>query len=393
MSGTDADQERWALVRWSALAEPGSRAAGALVGALGAAGAYRWLREGAVDLEGAVRRLPPTWDAPLARAVVSAHEAWWRRREAATALHEDRARAVGARVVTRLDPEYPAAMRDLGDDAPFALYVRGSRPLDEVYARSIAIVGARAATQYGAHMAAELVAGMAGRGWAIVSGGAYGIDARAHAAALAAGAPTAAAMAGGVDRLYPAGNEDLLRGVMDHGAVFSEVPPGFAPYRQRFLSRNRLIAAAGGTVVVEAAVASGALSTARHAGRMLRPVGAVPGPATSASSSGCHEAIRDGLAVLVASAEQAHELFASASEFSASVSADPDAARGTRPARPEFGSPHERAVFDALGRTARSLEDLAERAGLGMREASTALSALDIAGLAKRANHGWARAG
>ena len=119
------------------------------------------------------------------------------------------------------------------------------------------------------------------------------------ASALAADGPTVAVMAGGVDRLYPAGNDALLRAVIDEGAVVSEVPPGFAPHRSRFLTRNRLIAAATATVVVEAALRSGALSTARHAAGLLRPIGAVPGPATSPSSAGCHALIRDGVAVLV----------------------------------------------------------------------------------------------
>src|SRR5699024_2238102 len=124
----------------------------------------------------------------------------------------------------------------------------------------------------------------AGAGLVVTSGGAFGIDAAAHRAALEAGGRTVAYQAGGVDRFYPAAHGPLLAAVAEQGAVLSEAPPGSAPMRQRFLQRNRLIAAAtGAVVVVEAAWRSGALSTAHHAAGLLRPVGAVPGPVTSAA--------------------------------------------------------------------------------------------------------------
>ena len=143
-------------------------------------------------------------------------------------------------------------------------------------------------------MAAELGFGLAERGWTVVSGLAYGVDAAAHRGALAASGPTVAVLASGVDIAYPKGNLGLYERIVASGAVVSEHPPGAAPQRLRFLVRNRLIAAlSAGTVVVEAAPRSGARSTARHAGELFRHVMAVPGPVTSALSAGCHQLLRD----------------------------------------------------------------------------------------------------
>jgi DNA processing protein len=155
------------------------------------------------------------------------------------------------------------------------------------------VVGSRAATSYGLHVAGELGFALAEQQWAIVSGAAYGIDAAAHRGALAAPGPTVAVLACGADVAYPRSHEALLGRVAAEALIVSEAPPGGLPLRRRFLVRNRLIAAlSGGTVVVEAGVRSGALSTARHARRLGRPVLAVPGPVTSGLSAGCHLLLR-----------------------------------------------------------------------------------------------------
>ena len=185
--------------------------------------------------------------------------------------------------------------------------------------RSVAVVGARACTPYGEHVAAEIGAGLADRGWTVVSGGAYGIDAAAHRGALAVDAPTVAVLACGVDVAYPAAHDRLLATVRAVGVVVSELPPGARPTRRRFLDRNRVIAAlARGTVVVEAAVRSGALNTAGHAEGLSRTVMAVPGPVTSATSAGCHELLRTRAAALVTDAadvlDQVGDLVVDASE-------------------------------------------------------------------------------
>ena len=159
---------------------------------------------------------------------------------------------------------------------------------------AVAVVGARACTPYGEHVAAELASGLGDRGWTVVSGGAYGIDAAAHRGALAVDGPTVAVLACGVDVAYPAAHDGLLRSVRACGAVVSELPPGARPTRRRFLDRNRVIAALGrGTVVVEAAIRSGALNTAGHAEELSRTVMAVPGPVTSRGLGGLPRAAPD----------------------------------------------------------------------------------------------------
>lgn len=207
------------------------------------------------------------------------------------------------------DPEWPAQLEALDEHRPVVLYVRGDARL-LTRPRIVAVVGARAATGYGEHVAMELVHGLAAeRDCVIVSGGAYGIDAMAHRATLAGHGRTIAVLAGGLDRFYPSGNETLLQRVVESGAVVSEVPPGTAPTKWRFRQRNRLIAAfAAATVVIEAGYRSGSLNTAGHALSLSRPVGAVPGPVTSAASAGCHRLIRDFGAVLVTNAAEVFEL-------------------------------------------------------------------------------------
>lgn len=167
------------------------------------------------------------------------------------------------------------------------------------------MVGARAATAYGKHVATCIAADLAGRGWAIVSGGAYGIDAAAHHGALTAGGVTIAVLACGPDVSYPRAHAGLLEGIAASGAVISECPPGCTPSRRRFLARNRIIAAlARGTVIVEAAERSGALATARHASDLTRPLMAIPGPGTSMTSAGCDALIRDQRAACVTTAAE-----------------------------------------------------------------------------------------
>lgn len=211
------------------------------------------------------------------------------------------------------DEDYPTGLADLGTGAPAGLWVRGQASTLGQLDRgpSVAIVGARACTSYGEHVAMELANDLVAAGIPVVSGAAYGIDAAAHRAVLAAGGITVAFLAGGADRAYPAGNSDLIHRVAQSGAVVSEVPPGSSPTKWRFLARNRLIAAATTiTVVVEAGFRSGSLNTAGHATALHRPLGAVPGPITSVTSAGCHRLLRDYGATCITSSADVLELLA-----------------------------------------------------------------------------------
>jgi len=214
----------------------------------------------------------------------------------------------GVQLVTPDSDYWPKGMNDLGNAAPFALWVRGNAEL-LTGADQIAIVGARAATGYGEHVTMELAAGLSDRGRTIVSGAAYGIDGMAHRATLASHGNTIAYLAGGVDRYYPSGHDALLTRIAEEGAVVSELPVSSPPTKWRFIARNRLIAAAThATIVVEAGWRSGSLNTAGHAHFLGRAVGAVPGPATSAASAGCHRLIRDYGATLITNTDEAVEL-------------------------------------------------------------------------------------
>jgi DNA processing protein len=251
--------------------------------------------------------------------------------------------------------------------------------------RAVAVVGARACTEYGEQVTRELAVGCADRGITVVSGAAFGIDAAAHAGALAAGGATVAVLASGVDRPYPRGNVPLIERIVAEGLLVSEVPPGSSPTRNRFVSRNRVIAAlAGATVVVEAGWRSGATITAGVAADLGRSVGAVPGPVTSPASVGCHRLLRDGVTCVTSPGEVAELV-------------DPfDAAAGQQlelPARPyDDLSPVDLRVYDALplGRGA-PLPSIAAVAGLDTPAVLASLGRLDLLGLAARNGEAWRR--
>lgn len=244
------------------------------------------------------------------------------------AEHED------ARYIVPGDPDWPAPLGDLelledetGErraGAPFGLWVRGHGDLAALSTAAVAMVGARAATAYGEHVAGDLAIGTAQRGFTVVSGGAYGIDVAAHRGALAADRPTIAVLAGGIDRMYPQGNKDVLRRITELGVVVAEAAPGCVPTKSRFLIRNRLIAGLSlGTVVIEAALRSGSLNTARWARDLNRHVMGVPGPVTSRLSSGVHQLLRQPEAVLVTDAAEVIEQLSPAGTGLAAVKSGP----------------------------------------------------------------------
>jgi len=216
-----------------------------------------------------------------------------------------------ARVLTPGDVDWPEPLADLGHAQPFALWVQGnSDALGGSHLRRVALVGSRVATAYGEHATTTLADGLAQRGYTVVADGGYGIAAAAHRATLAASGCTVVVLACGTDRPFPPGNATLFQHITDAGgALVSELPPGTGPTRQRFTARAWLIAAlCATTVVVEASTRSTALRIAEHALSMGRTVAGVPGPITSATSTGVHRLIQDGETRLVATVEDITEL-------------------------------------------------------------------------------------
>ncbi|HJV98252.1 MAG TPA: DNA-processing protein DprA [Arthrobacter sp.] len=297
---------------------------------------------------------------------------------------------LGGRLIVPSDALWPAQLGDLGIQEPICLWWRGlEQPLPKA-SRCVALVGSRDSTSYGASVTGDLAYSLSQRGFTVVSGGAYGIDAHAHRAALAGGSgelPTIAVMAGGVDRFYPSGNEDLLRAVCNQGAVLAEVPPGSAPTRYRFLQRNRLIAALSAvTVVVEARWRSGALNTAHHAETLGRAVGAVPGSVHSANSAGCHRLLRDGGAVCVTDAGEVAELASPSGE------ALPET-KTVRAAAHDGLTLEDLILLDALPlRSTSSVDKLCAVAGLSQESVRAGLGRLGLLGLAVSERGGWKRA-
>jgi DNA processing protein len=382
-----------ARAAWSRLTEPGDAVGGALVGVLGPVEAWRLVLEATGgDGAGAVARAAARALPDSARSVprlTAALERWRPRVPSVDAGRElDRHRARGGDLLVPEDARWPSGLADLGPEAPHALWVCGDTRTLVAAGRGVALIGARACTRYGEHVTAELASGLVTAGRVVVSGGAYGIDAAAHRSALATGGPTVAVLAGGVDRLYPAGNARLLRATQEAGALVSEVPPGSVPSRQRFLQRNRLIAAlSGATVVVEAAWRSGALSTATRAAALLRPVGAVPGPVTSAASAGCHRLLRDGAAVCVTDAPEVLELLADGEP-----APEPSTAHAEVRSVTDGLEPAARQVLDALPvRAWADVASLTRVAGVSARQARGALGVLEVAGLADRHGDRWRR--
>ncbi len=299
----------------------------------------------------------------------------------------------GGRLITPDDAEWPQlaftvfgsaeVQRRQSGRAPLVLWAIGPARLDRIAARAAAIVGTRAATAYGEHVAADLAAGLAERNVAVVSGAAYGIDGAAHRAALGVDGVTVAVLACGIDVPYPAGHSALLHRIGGSGLVVTEYPPGVRPARHRFLTRNRLVAAlSGATVVVEAGLRSGAANTAAWAEVMGRVVCAVPGPVTSAASAGCHALLRRDDVHLISRPEEVVEIVGSIGE----LAEDPE-----HPQTPLDGlSREEVLVYEALpGRGTRSVEEIAVAAGMPAEQVLGPLALLEIAGRLERREGRW----
>ncbi|MFI0940040.1 DNA-processing protein DprA [Streptomyces sp. NPDC021020] len=293
------------------------------------------------------------------------------------------AHRVGARFVCPSDGDWPGQLDDLGPQRPFGLWVRG-RPSLRLWAlRSVAVVGARACTDYGAHMAARLGAGLAEAGWVVVSGAAHGVDGAVHRAVLGAGGATVGVLACGVDVAYPPRNASLIERMAERGLLVGELPPGDHPTRSRFVLRNRVIAAlTRGTVVVEARYRSGSLITARRAAAMGRITMGVPGPCTSGMSEGVHELLRDGAAVVTDAADVV--------ELVGEIGADlAPPRRGPVLPRDLLGAAAARVLEAVPGRGAADEREIAEAAGASCDDTLSRLVELQALGFVERLDGRW----
>jgi DNA processing protein len=307
-------------------------------------------------------------------------------------VFEQLARAAAARFVVPGDEEWPAGLADLRHaesiqrrgGEPVGLWLRGPGHLAHLMERSVAIVGSRAATAYGNGIAADLAADLVDQGVSVLSGGAFGIDVAAHRGALAAGGPTVCVLANGVDVAYPPGNAPIFETMAKDQLLVSELPPAAHPTRVRFLARNRLIAAMShGTVVVEAALRSGARNTAGWALSCGRPLMAVPGPVYSRASTAPHLMIRNGQAVLVTSAAEVLELISDMGQGMLPL------AHGQLRATDAL-TETQLAVFEAIPARRRAfVGDIALDAGVSVPACLAALTALESAGLVEGGERGW----
>lgn len=355
------------------LGEPGDPRLATLVADLGAERVYAFLREEreasgvATEVAARLQGLDP--EADLRRAA-----------------------AAGIRFLVPGDEEWPDRLADLDragplngrGGAPLGLWVRGAARLHEAAARSVAVVGSRSATTYGAGVAGEMAAHLAGAGVTVTSGAAFGIDQAAHRGALAGGGTTVAVLACGVDRAYPAAHRDLLGYIAERGLLVSELPPGCAPTRLRFLSRNRLIAGLSlGTVVVEAAIRSGALNTAGWAALLHRTVMGVPGPVTSAPSEGVHELLRARDAALVTRGSDVLELVSPVGSFAQAPR------RAVEHPRDRLDQTDRRVLEAVPIASAAAAASIARTAGLEPATVTAALRRLSQAGFVVTSRAGW----
>lgn len=370
MSASDA--ERLARAALSRLVEPGHLPTSRLVAELGA---------------------PTVYEALLTRTRVPelSEDLGPRLAEVDPVRELEQAERLGIRFVIPGDPEWPDSLTDLAGaeplhhrgGVPLGLWLRGPLRLD-AWSDAVALVGSRSATTYGGEVAGEIAAGLAREGHGVVSGAAFGIDQAAHRGALGAQGPTMAVLACGADRVYPEAHRALLTHLAEEHLVVSEAPPGSAPMRVRFLARNRLIAALScGTVVVEAAVRSGALNTANWAGRLHRVLMGVPGPVTSAASQGVHHLVRQGAATLVTGPHDVLELVGAAGTHLQEIPRGRDRPR-------DLVTPVQAQLLDAVPVSGvGSAIVLARAAGLAVDTVERELQRLAAQGLLEQREERW----
>lgn len=381
---SESSIDYFAALTWSVICEPGDAFAGQLISTLGPgrALALELARTDAKAYVSLFAEAGSDWlemrkFGRFERTLADARERWWPRLSTSRVnLAIEAMERLNGWFITENSDRWPQSLNDLAGHAPRGIWGIGT--LAAELPRAISIVGSRIATNYGEIATGELLGPMVSRGYAVVSGGAHGIDAHAHRSAMALGGLTVAVMAGGLDRLYPSGNRELFKDVAAHGLLLSEMPPGAEPTKWRFLQRNRLIAALGdATVVIEASARSGAVSTANRAVDLGRPLGAVPGPINSPGSDGCHQLIREFKAQLITCSEDILELLGEGGVTSA-VGLQGLGALETR-------------VLDVIGAASADVAKVCTEGGLTRSEAEIGIAGLSLMGLIEQNSLGWRR--
>lgn len=296
----------------------------------------------------------------------------------------ERVERAGATLIAIDDDDYPTLLRHIQDPPPL-LYVRGG--LQRTDAVAVGVVGSRKCTAYGREQADRLSAACASAGLTVVSGGARGIDTAAHRAVVRTGRRTIAVLGCGLDVCYPQENADLFDEIADgHGAIVSELPMTASPDARNFPRRNRIISGMSlGVLVVEAAVRSGALITARLAADDHgREVMAVPGRIDSNASTGCHKIIREGWATLVTSAGDVLDALGEAgSMLKAHLPDDAPASESPAVGTSDFND-HQRSLFEAIGAEAKPIDRLTRETGLPIHVIQAELTQFQLRGLIDR---------
>lgn len=276
----------------------------------------------------------------------------------------------GAEIITRADEAYPQALLTI-HDPPLALYVKGTLTTADQHA--IAVVGSRRCTHYGTQTADRLSFQLAKQGYTVVSGLARGIDAAAHQGALKAKGRTLAVLGCGIDQVYPPEHADLANAIRESGAVISEFPVGYAPSRQSFPQRNRIVSGLSrGVLVVEAARGSGALMTVDEATDQGRLIFAVPGRIDNPSAGGCNQLIKSG-AKLVEDVDDILE------EFEYLIAPNPAGRQDPEHVRPQVQlSEKEQILLGHIGTSEIEQDQLIRLSGLSASEVATALVMLEM---------------
>ena len=271
------------------------------------------------------------------------------------------------------DPAYPALLRDIPDPPPL-LYVIGE---PEVLKRKqLALVGSRNPTPAGRETAREFARHLAANGLVVTSGLALGVDGAAHEGALAADGLTVAVAGTGVDRVYPARHRELAHKIAENGAIVSEFPLGTAPGPGNFPRRNRIISGLSlGVLVIEAALRSGSLITARLAAEQGREVFAVPGSIHNPQARGCNALIRQGAKLVETAGDIFEELGGFAGPLPASEPSEPEAVSDWKP------DPDYERVLASIGDEPTAVDTVVERSGLTTDVVCSMLLVLELQGL------------